>query len=81
VYVNTVKVAGGPFDVQLVFGLSQPASVTATNEAPTIDEVVRVAMSWAHAKAMIPILAKVVADYESKVGEVPAPGFEDQWRA
>jgi len=47
----------------------------------TLEEVARVSMSWGHAKSMIPLLAKMVADYESKYGEVPAPGFGDNWRA
>jgi hypothetical protein len=37
-------------------------------------------MSWGHLKSMIPLLARMVADYESRVGEIPAPGFEDNWK-
>jgi uncharacterized protein DUF3467 len=83
VYVNVLKISGGPFDVMLIFGIQQsPPEGTATGqETPPIDEAVRVSMSWGHAKSIIPLLAKMVADYESKYGQVPAPGFEDDWRA
>lgn len=80
VYANAVKIGGGAFDVMLTFGLQQAADATSEQNQPPIDEVVRVSMSWAHAKSMIPLLARLVADYESKYGEVPAPGFGDNWR-
>ncbi|MDQ1519460.1 MAG: hypothetical protein QOI55_533, partial [Actinomycetota bacterium] len=37
----------------------------------------RVAMSLAHAKSMLPLLARVIADYEENVGPITAPGFDD----
>jgi hypothetical protein len=37
--------------------------------------VVRVAMSWAHLKSMIPLFVRVVADYETKLGQIPTPGL------
>lgn len=81
VYANAVKIGGGGFDVMLTFGLQQVADAASEQNQPPIGEVVRVSMSWAHAKSMIPLLARMVADYESKYGEVPAPGFGDNWRA
>lgn len=82
VYANAVKINGGAFDVMLTFGLQQvPPNGAPEQEQPPVDEVVRVSMSWGHAKSMIPLLARMVADYESKYGEVPAPGFGDNWRA
>ncbi|MGH3189052.1 MAG: DUF3467 domain-containing protein [Streptosporangiaceae bacterium] len=77
-YANVVAINGGPFDVMLVFGV-QEARMGSGDQ--TLEEVARISMSWGHAKSMIPLLAKMVADYESKYGEVPAPGFEDNWRA
>ena len=39
--------------------------------------VARLAMSLAHAKSLLPVLAKVIADYESKFGEITVPGFDE----
>jgi hypothetical protein len=79
VYANVMKIAGGPFDVLLTFGIQkhpdQPGQV------PVVTEVAEVSMSWAHLKSMIPVMAKVVADYESRFGPVPAPGFGENWKA
>jgi hypothetical protein len=80
VYANVVGLSGGPFDVMLIFGLQQAASPSDVMPGP-IEEVMRVSMSWGHAKSMIPLLARLVADYESKYGELPAPGFDDTWRS
>jgi hypothetical protein len=80
VYTNAVAINGGPFDVTLVFGLSQQEDPGKPQDRPTVQEVVRVSMSWGHAKSMLPLLARVVAEFESKVGEIPAPGFENFWR-
>lgn len=35
-------------------------------------------MSLSHAKSMLPILARLIAEYENQVGPIPAPGFDDQ---
>jgi len=37
-----------------------------------------VGMSLGHAKTMLPILARLIAQYESQFGTIPAPGYEDQ---
>lgn len=79
-YTNAMKAHGGPFDVMLTFGISQLGSDAKPGERPNIEEVARLSMSWGHLKSMIPLLARLVAEYESKVGEIPAPGFEDNWR-
>jgi Protein of unknown function (DUF3467) len=78
IYTNAVAINGGPFDVILIFGLQESAVGSGEH---SVEEVARISMSWGHAKSMIPLLAKMVADYESKYGEVPAPGFGDNWRA
>ena len=81
-YANAVNVGAGPFDLMLVFGLAQAVTVGSPGlQAHEITEVVRVSMSWGHAKSMIPLLAKMVADYEQQYGEVPAPGFGENWKA
>ena len=78
-YANALAISGGPFDVTLVFGLQQSAPGSAT--VPPVEEVVRVSMSWGHAKSIVPLLAKIVADYESANGQVPSPGFDEFWKA
>lgn len=80
VYANVLGINGGPFDVTLVFGLQQ-AAVPAREGVPPVTEVVRVSMSWGHAKSIIPLLAKLVAEYEEANGQVPSPGFDDFWKA
>jgi hypothetical protein len=29
---------------------------------------------------MIPVLARIVADYETQVSEIPGPGFDEIWK-
>jgi hypothetical protein len=79
-YANVVKLFGGPLDVMLIFGILEPTPGAPSGEPPEIKEVMRISMSWAHLKSMIPLLARIVADYESKVGQVPAPGFDELWK-
>jgi hypothetical protein len=78
-YANVMKIAGGPFDVTLVFGQQDHTAGRQPGQTPA-SEVARIAMSWAHLKSMIPLLARVVADYETEVGEIPSPGFDQFWK-
>jgi hypothetical protein len=80
-YANSVAINGGPFDITLIFGLQQQPSPSQPVAQPPVQEVVRVAMSWGHAKSMIPLLARMVAEYETKFGPIPSPGFDENWRA
>jgi hypothetical protein len=75
VYANVFQVTTGPFDMVMDFGFKSPE--LARKQSPDFDIVVRVAMSLSHAKSMLPILAKQIADYEQRVGPIVAPGFED----
>ena len=75
VYANVVQITTGPFDLVMDFGFKTPEQ---TRRGSTeYESVVRVAMSLAHAKSMVPILANVIARYEQQVGPITAPGFED----
>ena len=76
VYANVVQMAIGPFDMVLDFGFRSPEEA-ARGEEGSYDVVARVAMSVGHAKSMIPLLAKLIAEYEEKFGPIPAPGFDD----
>jgi hypothetical protein len=77
-YANALTISGGPFDLTLVFG-QQDAPIPAEPSSP-VRETVRVTMSWGHAKSMIPLLAKIVSEYEQRFGEIPAPGFGESWK-
>ena len=74
VYANVVKMTTGPYDLVMDFGFKSPEEMRRGVE--DFDPTVRVAMSLAHAKSMIPLLAKLIAEYESQAGEIPSPGFE-----
>ncbi len=75
VYANVVQMTTGPFDLVMDFGFKNPQQ---TQRGSTeYESVVRVAMSLAHAKSMVPILANVIATYEQQVGPITAPGFDD----
>ena len=72
IYANSVRISMSPFDVLMEFGYRGP------KEGPDEFSVLtRIVMSPAHAKTMIPILARMIADYETKAGPIPAPGFEN----
>ncbi len=76
VYANVAHITTGPFDMILDFGFRSPEQLAARPTEYLV--VARVAMSLAHAKSMLPILAKAIADYENRVGTITAPGFDDQ---
>lgn len=79
-YANVLGLIPGPFDLMIVFGHEDGTTRGPDGGGSTKREVARIAMSWAHAKSMIPLLARLVADYESQFGEVPAPGFDQMWK-
>lgn len=76
VYANVVEITTGPFDLIIDFGFKSPEQLK--RQSPDYRVVTRVAMSLSHAKSMLPILARLIADYEHQVGTIPAPGFDDQ---
>jgi hypothetical protein len=76
VYANVVELTTGPYDIVLDFGFRGPES-TRLGPDGSYDRVARIAMSLAHAKSMLPLLARVIADYEENVGPITAPGFDD----
>ena len=76
VYANVANVTVGPYDLVIDFGFKSPEQ-TQTG-SPEYKVVSRVAMSLAHGKTLLPLLARVIAEYEQKVGPITAPGFDDQ---
>jgi hypothetical protein len=75
VYANVVQITPGPFDLVMDFGFKTPEQTA--RGSTEYESVVRVAMSLAHAKTMVPILANVITQYEQQVGPITAPGFDD----
>ena len=75
-YANVVEITAGPFDLVIDFGFKRPEAQK--RGSADFDLVARVAMSLGHAKSMLPILARVIAEYEKQVGPIPSPGFEEQ---
>jgi hypothetical protein len=78
IYANIVQVSYGPFDMVLDFGFKSPEQLQ--KGSPDYEIVARVAMSLSHAKSMLPLLARLIADYEQKIGPITAPGFDEQSR-
>lgn len=76
VYANVMRMTTGPYDLVIDFGFKSPEQTQ--KGSPDYEIVSRVAMSLAHAKTMLPILARLIAEYEAKVGPITAPGFDDQ---
>mgnify|MGYP001792161710 CR=1 FL=1 len=80
VYSNEVQIFGGPFDMVLEFHERTPEERIAKGVEGNYSVVARLVMSQSHAKSMLPLLAKVIADYETAFGPIPAPGFGDSAR-
>jgi hypothetical protein len=76
IYANVARMTAGAFDLVMDFGFSSPEQTMQSSEE--FVPMVRVVMSLAHAKTMIPVLAQIIAQYEQQVGPITAPGFEDQ---
>jgi hypothetical protein len=82
-YTNLVNVSLGSYDVVLTFLESDSTLLPAT--PPTNDSwrtsglapKCQVVMSLGHAKALIPLLVKGIADFETRFGVIPAPGFDE----
>lgn len=82
-YGNFVNIAVAAYDVTFTFVDKDftdvpehvlPEMAWRTNGVIPTCQVV---MSVAHAKAMIPLIVKGIADYEQKFGVIPAPGFDE----
>jgi hypothetical protein len=76
VYANVVEFTTGPYDLVIDFGFRSPEAAK-RGDVTGYKNVSRVAMSLAHAKSMLPILARVIAEYEEQIGPITAPGFDE----
>ena len=75
-YANVMRAHLGPFDLTIDFGQKPPEE----QGTARYTKVCTVAMSLSHAKTMLPILARLIANYETSFGTIPAPGYEEQAR-
>jgi hypothetical protein len=74
-YANVVNFTMGAHDVVLDFGFKTPEQ--SVKQSLEYEIVARIAMSLSHAKSMLPILARLIAQYESQIGPITSPGYED----
>jgi hypothetical protein len=72
-YANVMQAHLGAFDFTIDFGIKKPEA--APNASP--ETQCRVVMSLSHAKTMLPILARLIAQYEGAFGQIPAPGYDE----
>jgi hypothetical protein len=78
-YANAVNLAPGAFDVALTFIEADMTALPEGTGEPskaTVKSVAQVTMSLGATKALIPLLVKMVAEYEGRFGEIPSPGFD-----
>jgi len=70
VYVNSVSLQMGVFDVVFDFGVWLPL-LSGEQDASVVEPKVRLVMSHAHAKSMYDSLGEVLSSYEKEVGKIP----------
>lgn len=80
IHANGIHIATGPYDVTLTFLETDPTMLPEDQEGPhgppTPQAQAQIVLSYGAAKVMLPALVKMIADYETRFGEIPAPGFE-----
>jgi hypothetical protein len=79
-YANLVNIATSPYDVTLTWIEADPTVLREDQIGPhamRMEAVAQVVMPLGHAKALIPLLVKVISQYETKFGQIPAPGFDE----
>ncbi len=76
-YSNAVNVSPTVHDLTVTFmqvdGTALPPEAVGPHE-PSVKAVCQVVMSIPHAKALLPLISRVIAQYETQFGVVPAPG-------
>jgi hypothetical protein len=68
-YANVMALTLGPFDLILDFGFKRPEQ----QGTDQFDKVARIAVSLSHAKTMVPLLQRIVTEYEKNVGAIAVP--------
>lgn len=77
-YANMVNITSGPYDVVLTFSQVDPIIEETTTDTKTrIKSQVQLHLPMGLVKAMIPLVVKIIADYEEQHGQIPAPGFDE----
>jgi len=69
-YTNALEVAASSYDVNLKFMRNGTSTGASSDASPVIElkDEITVAMSPAHAKAMLPSLLRIVLEYEKHSG-------------
>lgn len=70
IYVNSVSLQMGVFDVVFDFGVWLPL-LSGGQDTSVVEPKVRLVMSHAHAKSMYESLGEVLSSYEKEVGKIP----------
>jgi hypothetical protein len=72
--------ATGPYEITITWLDHDPTILPADQEGPhepTVKAIAQTVLSYGAAKSLIPVLVKMIADYETKFGEIPSPGFDE----
>ncbi len=71
VYANSASLRGGPFDIAIDFGHVVGPATESGEALPLTQWIVRVALSWEHARAIHRLLGEQLSQYEARVGAIP----------
>lgn len=80
-HVNNFHLALASYDATLTFIRLNPTTLPENiNGQHTVTQKaeVEITMPIGLLKAMIPLVVKAVADYETQFGSIPAPGFDEE---
>jgi len=75
-----MHLASGAYEVTITWLDWDPTILPEGQEGPhgsPPTAIAQTVLSYGAAKALIPMLVKMIAEYESKFGEIPSPGFEE----
>lgn len=70
IYANVAGASGGPFDLAVLFGYTAGSPDDEEGRASP-QWLLRVAMSWEHARALQRLLSEQIDKYEGQVGPIP----------
>jgi hypothetical protein len=80
IHANGVHLAAAAYDVTITFLETDPTILPEGQEGPHASRtgaVAQIVLPWGSAKGLLPLLVKMIAEYESKFGEIPSPGFDE----
>ncbi|MGO9027355.1 MAG: hypothetical protein ACLQOZ_01805 [Acidimicrobiales bacterium] len=77
---SSLHLASGPFAVTITWLDADPTELPEGQLGPhgsPIRAIGQTVIPLGMAKAMIPLLVKMIAEYETKFGQIPSPGFDE----